>query len=111
MKFHRRKFLHLTAGAAALPTLTTIARAQTYPARAITIIVPFAAGGPADVTTRIIAEHMSHTLGQPLLVENVGGAGGTTGSTRAMRANPDGHTILMGHVGTHAVSVALYPNL
>jgi tripartite-type tricarboxylate transporter receptor subunit TctC len=111
MKFHRRKFLHLTVGAAALPTLSTIARAQTSPARAITIIVPFAAGGPADVTTRIVAEHMSHTLGQPLLVENVGGAGGTTGSTRAMRANPDGHTILMGHVGTHAVSVALYPNL
>ena len=111
MKFNRRKFLHLTVGAAALPTLSTIARAQSYPARAIAIIVPFAAGGPAALTTRIIAEHMSHTLGKPLLVENVGGAGGTTGSTRAMRANPDGHTILIGHVGTHAVSVALYPNL
>jgi tripartite-type tricarboxylate transporter receptor subunit TctC len=111
MKLLRRTFLHLAAGASALPAVSRFAWAQSYPTKPITIIVPFAAGGPADVTTRIIAEHMSRTLGQPLLVENVGGAGGTTGSTRAMRANPDGHTIMMGHVGTHAVSVALYPKL
>jgi tripartite-type tricarboxylate transporter receptor subunit TctC len=111
MKLPRRKFLHLTAGAAALPVMSRFASAQTYPSRAINIIVPFAAGGAADATARIIAEHMSVTLGQPLLIENVVGAGGTTGSIRAMRANPDGYTIMMGHVGTHAVAVALYPNL
>jgi tripartite-type tricarboxylate transporter receptor subunit TctC len=111
MKLLRRTFLHVAAAAAALPALSRIARAQIHPGRAINIIVPFAAGGPADVTTRIIAEHMSRTLGQPVIVENVAGAGGTTGSTRAMRAKPDGHTIMVGHVGTHAVSVALYPNL
>src|SRR5882757_2158106 len=88
------------------------AAAQTdYPRRTITLIVPFAAGGPTDVVARIAGEHMSRTLGQQIIVENVLGAGGTTASTRAMRANPDGYTIIMGHMGTHAASVALYPNL
>ena len=87
------------------------ASAQDYPARPITLIVPFAAGGPTDVIARIAADHMSKTLGQQLIIENAVGAGGTTGSTRAKRANPDGHTIIMGHMGTHAASVALYPNL
>ena len=73
--------------------------------------MPFVAGGPTDITARIVGEHMSRTLGQPLIVENIAGAGGTTGSTRAMRANPDGYVIEMGHMGTHATSVALYPNL
>jgi tripartite-type tricarboxylate transporter receptor subunit TctC len=82
-----------------------------YPSRAITLIVPFAAGGPTDVIARIAGEHMSRTLGQQLIIENVVGAGGTTGATRAMRASPDGYTIIMGHMGTHAASVALYPNL
>jgi putative tricarboxylic transport membrane protein len=82
-----------------------------YPRRPITLIVPFAAGGPTDVIARIAGEHMSRTLGQQLIVENALGAGGTTASTRAMRANPDGYTIIMGHMGTHAASVALYPNL
>jgi putative tricarboxylic transport membrane protein len=82
-----------------------------YPRRPITVIVPFAAGGPTDVIARIVSEHMSRTLGQQLIVENVVGAGGTTASTRAMRASPDGYTIIMGHMGTHAASVALYPNL
>jgi tripartite-type tricarboxylate transporter receptor subunit TctC len=86
--------------------------AQTdYPRRTITLIVPFAAGGPTDVVARIVGEHMSRTLGQQIIVENILGAGGTTASTRAMRANPDGYTIIMGHMGTHAASVALYPNL
>jgi tripartite-type tricarboxylate transporter receptor subunit TctC len=75
------------------------------------LIVPFAAGGPTDVISRIIGEHMSRTLGQPIIIENVVGAGGTTASTRAARATPDGYTIEMGHMGTHAASVALYPNL
>ena len=91
--------------------LATSARAQDYPARAITVIVPFAAGGPTDIVARIVSDHMSKTLGQQLVIENVVGAGGTTGVTRAMRAAPDGYTIVMGHMGTHAAAVALYPNL
>jgi tripartite-type tricarboxylate transporter receptor subunit TctC len=111
MKFPRRQFLHLAAGAATLRSVPRIARAQAYPTRPITLIVPFAPGGSTDVAARIVGEHMSRTLGQQFIVENVPGAGGTTGSIRAMRANPDGHTIEMGHMGTHAVSVSLYPNL
>ena len=111
MKFHRRRFMHFAAGAAALPAVSRIARAQAYPSRPVTIIVPFAAGGPTDVTARVIGEHMSRTLGQQFIIENVAGAGGTTGSTRVMRANPDGYTIGLGQVGTHAASVAFYPNL
>ena len=91
--------------------LATSARAQDYPARTITVIVPFAAGGPTDIVARIVSDHMSKTLGQQLVIENVVGAGGTTGVTRAMRAAPDGYTIVMGHMGTHAAAVALYPNL
>ena len=111
MKGSRRRFLHLAAGTAALPALSRVARAQAYPTRPVTLIVPFAAAGPTDVAARIVSEHMSRTLGQRLVVENVVGAGGTTGSLRAMRANPDGYTIQMGHMGTHAISVSLYPNL
>jgi putative tricarboxylic transport membrane protein len=87
------------------------AAAQDYPNRNITIIVPFAAGGPTDVVARIVSDHMSKTLGQQILIENVVGAGGTTASTRAMRASPDGYTLIMGHMGTHAASVGLYPKL
>src|SRR6266699_3470700 len=91
--------------------MSRITRAQSYPSRLVTIIVPFAAGGTTDVIARILGEHMSRTLGQQLVVENVVGAGGTTGSSRAMRANPDGYTIQLGNMGTHAASVAFYPNL
>jgi tripartite-type tricarboxylate transporter receptor subunit TctC len=87
------------------------ASAQVYPSHPINLIVPFAAGGPTDVTSRIIGEHMSRTLGQQLIIENVPGAGGTVGSTRNMRATPDGYTIQMGQMGTHAGAVALYPSL
>src|SRR5947207_5448002 len=87
------------------------ATAQAYPSRPITIIVPFSAGGTTDVIARILGEHMSRTLGQQLIVENVVGAGGTTGSARAMRASPDGYTLELGNMGTHAASVALYPSL
>ena len=111
MKPARRRFLHLAVGAAALPAMSRIARAQSYPSRLVTIIVPFSAGGTTDVIARILGEHMSRTLGQQFIVENVVGAGGTTGSTRAMRANPDGYTIELGTMGTHAASVALYPSL
>jgi tripartite-type tricarboxylate transporter receptor subunit TctC len=111
MKVPRREFLQLAAGAAALSAVPRIARAQGYPSRSITMIVPFAAGGGTDVTARIISEHMSRTLGQRIIIENIAGAGGTTGSARAMRANPDGYTIEMGQMGTHATAVALYPTL
>jgi tripartite-type tricarboxylate transporter receptor subunit TctC len=98
--------------AAALVFGITPALAQSdFPRRPITMIVPFAAGGPTDVIARIVGEHMQRTLGQTIVVENVVGAGGTTGSVRAARANPDGYTIEMGHMGTHAAAVALYPNL
>ena len=111
MKLPRRTFLHLAVGAAALPVVSRTARAQAYPARPITLIVPFPPGGSTDVGARIIADHMSRTLGQQIVVQNVSGAGGTTGSTRAMRSDPDGYTLLMGQMGTHAAAVALYPNL
>jgi tripartite-type tricarboxylate transporter receptor subunit TctC len=84
---------------------------QDYPRRPITLIVPFAAGGPTDVISRIVGEHMSRTLGQQIVIENVVGAGGTTATTRAKRAGNDGYTIITGHMGTHAAAVGLYPNL
>jgi tripartite-type tricarboxylate transporter receptor subunit TctC len=100
------------AAVAALGFAAGIAAAQTdYPRRPITLIVPFAAGGPTDVIAHIISDHMTRTLGQPIIIENMVGVDGTTASTRAARANPDGYTIEMGHMGTHAASVALYPNL
>jgi tripartite-type tricarboxylate transporter receptor subunit TctC len=102
----------LLAGVVVAAFAAAPASAQSdYPTRPITVIVPFAAGGPTDTITRIVGEHMSRTLGQQLVVENVVGAGGTTASTRAKRANPDGYTIITGHMGTHAASVGLYPNL
>ena len=82
-----------------------------YPNKPITVIVPFAAGGPTDVVARIVGEHMSRTLGQQLVVENVGGAGGTTGMTRVAAAAPDGYTIAVGNMGTQSAAPALYPNL
>ena len=104
MKFHRRQFLHLVAGTASVLTASRVAKAQAYPSRPIIMIVPFAAGGPSDVAARVIGDHMSRTLGQQLVVQNVAGAGGTIGSLRTMRANPDGYIIQMGHTGTHAIS-------
>lgn len=85
--------------------------AKDYPARTVTVIVPFAAGGPADITGRIVADILSRHLGQKFVVENVGGAGGTTGTLRAARAPADGYTILSGHLGTNALAPAFYPNL
>src|SRR5258707_6514384 len=111
MKFPRRQFLHLAAGSAALPVFSRTGKAQAYRARSLTLIVPFPPGGSTDVAARIIGDHMSRILGQQIIVQNVSGAGGTTGSIPAMRADPDGYTILMGQMGTHAASVALYPNL
>src|SRR5258708_24239020 len=87
------------------------AQAEDYPSRTVTVIVPFAAGGPADITGRIVADIFSRHLGQKYVVENVVGAGGTIGALRAALAAPDGYTILSGHVGTNALAAAFYPNL
>ncbi|MEW6768781.1 MAG: tripartite tricarboxylate transporter substrate binding protein BugD [Pseudomonadota bacterium] len=104
----RRVFL---AGALTALAAISSAQAQDYPTRNITMIVPFAAGGPTDVIARIVSGHMEQTLGKPIIIENVVGAGGTTASTRAAKAAPDGYTLITGHMGTHAASVPLYPNL
>nr|WP_245258261.1 tripartite tricarboxylate transporter substrate-binding protein [Rhodopseudomonas palustris] len=82
-----------------------------YPVRAITVIVPFAAGGPTDIVTHIVTDHLAKRLGQQIIVENVVGAGGTTAAIRATRAAPDGYTLLMGHMGTHGSALAAYPQL
>src|SRR5215475_869380 len=94
-----------------LALAATSAFAQNYPTRPVTIIVPFAAGGPTDIIARIVGEYFSKSLGQQFIVENVAGAGGTTGITRGAQARPDGYTIMMGHMGTHGAAPALYPNL
>jgi tripartite-type tricarboxylate transporter receptor subunit TctC len=99
------------AAVVGLGALAAHAQPQTYPTRPITMIVPFAAGGPTDVISRIVTGHMAQTLGQSILIENVVGAGGTTATTRAARAANDGYTLITGHMGTHAASVPLYPNL
>jgi tripartite-type tricarboxylate transporter receptor subunit TctC len=104
----------LVGGLAAVVGLSAIAahaQAQTYPTRSITMIVPFAAGGPTDVISRIVTGHMAQTLGQSIIIENVVGAGGTTATARAARAANDGYTLITGHMGTHAASVPLYPSL
>ena len=85
--------------------------AQSWPERSITLIVPFAAGGASDVSSRIMAEAMSKQLGQTIVVENVAGAGGSTGSLRGRNAKPDGYTIGFGHMGTHAAAVSTNPKL
>jgi tripartite-type tricarboxylate transporter receptor subunit TctC len=108
MRIPRRNFLHLAAGAAALPFVPRIASAQTYPARPITMVVPYSAGGPTDTIARIMAERMRASLGQIVLVENTTGAAGTIGVGRVARAAPDGYTISIGHWGTHVVNGAIY---
>ena len=94
MKLARRKFLHLAAGAA-LPALSLIAKAQTYPTRPVRVIVPFAAGGPTDVFARLVTQRLSERFGKQFYVENIPGAGGNIGAGQAAKAAPDGHTMLM----------------
>jgi tripartite-type tricarboxylate transporter receptor subunit TctC len=103
---HRREFLHLAAGVAALPAVAT---AQTYPARPITIVVGYAAGGTTDTAARILAERLKPLLGQAVLVENVTGANGSIGVGRVVRAAPDGYTLSFGDLGTHVVNQVTYP--
>lgn len=106
-----KSFAKIGLVAAAVLALSGAAQAQAYPDRPITMIVPFAAGGPTDIIARIVGDHMSKTLGKQVVIENVAGAGGTTGITRALTATPDGYTIAMGHLGTFSAAPATYPNL
>jgi tripartite-type tricarboxylate transporter receptor subunit TctC len=108
MNFPRRKFLQLAGAAAVAPALSRVATAETYPSRLITMIVPFPPGGFFDVIGRVLAERMRESLGQPIIVENVGGANGSIGIGRVARARPDGYTIDLGFLGGHVLNGALY---
>jgi tripartite-type tricarboxylate transporter receptor subunit TctC len=108
MELPRRQFLHLAAGAVALPAMSRFAWAQTYPSRPITIVMPFAAGSAFDTLARILGERMRGSLGQPVIIENVTGAGGSIGVGRVARAAADGYTLSMGGSNTHVVNGAIY---
>src|SRR5215813_8454260 len=108
MELPRRLFLQLVASAAALPAVSPMAWAQAYPTRPITMIVPFPAGGASDAIARVLAEQMRGSLGQPIIIENVGGANASIGTGRAARARPDGYTIELGTIGAHTLNGALY---
>src|SRR5262245_6539194 len=107
---HRRQFLHLAAGAAALPVMSRLARAQTYPTRPVRIILGFAAGGGADFTARLIGQWLSERLGQQFIIENRPGAGGNIGTEAVVRSPPDGYTLLL--AGTpNTINATLYDKL
>ena len=108
MSLPRRRFLHLASGAIALPAVSRIACAQSYPSRPITMIVPFAPGGASDVMARLMAEPLHAVLGQPVIIENVSGASGTIGVGRAVRAPADGYTLNIGGTSSHVLGGALY---
>src|SRR5438105_11893923 len=108
MKLPRRKLLRLAAGAGALPLMSGIARAQSFPARPITMVVPVSAGGAMDTNARLIAEGMRAALGQAVVIENVTGASGSIGVGRVARAVPDGYTITYGAFVTHVVNGVVY---
>jgi tripartite-type tricarboxylate transporter receptor subunit TctC len=108
MKLPRRQFLHLAAGAAALPVVSHIASAQAYPTRPITMVVPFPAGGSTDTLARIISERLRMALGQPVIIENVGGASGALGVGRVARAPADGYTLSIGTLSTHCINGAVF---
>ena len=107
MSFPRRQFLKLAAGAAASPALSTIAPAQSYPARPVRVIVPYAPGGPTDVCARLIAQKLSDRLGKQFYVENITGAGGNIGTGQAARTAPDGYTVLI-TVNSYVINPTLY---
>src|SRR5262249_57297437 len=101
----------LCVAASALFVAPLSVHAQSYPSRPITVVVPFPAGGPSDVVARIVTEQMGKILGQSMVIENVGGAGGTIGSARVAAARPDGYTLLAGSMGSHVAAPVLTPNL
>ena len=107
----KRRVLLAAAAAMGVAALPLAAMAQVYPTKPITVIVPFAAGGPTDALARVLTARMGEALGQTMIVENVGGAGGTIGVNKAAKATPDGYTILFAHMGTLAVNIALYKTL
>jgi tripartite-type tricarboxylate transporter receptor subunit TctC len=111
MKFPRRQFLHLAAGAAAFPGVSRLAWAQTYPARPVRIIVGFPAGNASDIIVRLMAQSLSERLGQQFVVENRPSAGGTIGTEAVVKAAPDGYTLLMEVVTANAVNAMFYANL
>src|SRR5690348_3143943 len=108
MTLHRRELLPLAAGAVALAAVSRIAGAQTYPSRPITMVVPFPPGGLTDVLGRVLADGMQTSLGQSVVVENVGGASGSIGTGRVARATPDGYTLVLGIWNTHVANGATY---
>jgi tripartite-type tricarboxylate transporter receptor subunit TctC len=110
MRFPRRTFFHLAAGAAALPAISRIARAQTYPTRPVRIIVGFAAGGTADILARLMGQWLSERLGQPFIIENRPGAGTNIAAEVVVKASPDGHTLLW-TTSANAINATLYDNL
>jgi tripartite-type tricarboxylate transporter receptor subunit TctC len=110
MKFHRRRFLHLTAGAAALPTVSHIARAQAYPSRLVRLVVGFPAGGGADIVARLIGQWLGERLGQPFVVENRPGAASNLAAQAVVRAPPDGYTLFL-ITSVNALNATLYENL
>src|ERR1700716_1162758 len=110
IKFPRRRFLHLAAGAVALPAVARVARAQAYPTRPVRLIVGFAAGGPADISERLIGQWLSERLGQTFIIENRPGAGGNLATEMVVRARPDGYTLLEAS-STNAWNTTLYRNL
>ena len=108
MAFPRRQFLHGAAASLGLSALPRLACAQLYPSRPITLVVPFPAGGPVDTLARFLAERMRASLGQPLVIENISGAGGSIGVGRVARASPDGYTLIIGITSTHVFNGAMY---
>ena len=108
MMLARRKVLRLAVGAATLPAITRVVRAQAYPTRPVSMVVPYAAGGPGDAVARVLVERMKTVLGQPVIIENVSGANGSTAVGRVARAAPDGYTISLGLWNTHVSNGALY---
>src|SRR5262245_10361379 len=107
---HRRQFLRLAAGAAALPAVSRIARAQAYPTRPVRVIVPFAAGGIGDIHARLIGQWLSERLGQPFVIENRPGAAGNIGTEAVVKSPPDGYTLLLAS-STNTINVTLYDKL
>jgi tripartite-type tricarboxylate transporter receptor subunit TctC len=110
MKLPRRQFLHLAAGAATLPALSRVAKAQAYPSRPVRVIVPFASGGNSDITARLLGQWLSERLGQQFVIENRPGGGGNIGTEAVVRSSPDGYTLLLVG-GWNAINATFYDKL